>query len=50
MRTALLAMAEAFVNTFKRDFVRVTRFPTLEPPHGSITGWRITTLSTRIPV
>jgi transposase InsO family protein len=43
-------MAEAFVKTFKRDYLWVS-FPTLEPrSHGSITGWRIIARNAHIPV
>ena len=43
-------MAEAFVKTFKRDYVRVSRYR-MPLPHlpSSIAGWRTTTPSTPIP-
>jgi len=46
------SMADAFVKTFKRDYIRINRSirsPTPEPrSHGAIIGSRITTLNTRI--
>ena len=43
-------MAEAFVKTFKRDYVRVSPIPTPRRALASIdTGWRTTTPFTRIP-
>src|SRR4030088_2292114 len=43
-------MAEAFVKTFKRDYVRVNPIPMPLPPSPlSIAGWRTTTPFTRIP-
>ena len=43
-------MAEAFVKTFKRDYVRVNRSLTrAQPCSGSTNGWRITTQNTRTP-
>ena len=43
-------MAEAFVKTFKRDVSVSIRFRTPKPrSRQSITGWKITSLNTRIP-
>jgi putative transposase len=43
-------MAEAFVKTFKHDYVRVNRCLTRAPRcSGSTHGWRITTQNTRTP-
>ena len=43
-------MAEAFVKTFKRDYVRVGLIPDAATAlHSSISGWRTTTPFTRTP-